>query len=325
MKRTLSFLLVIVLILSLAACAPKAVDKTAVRVTALKGPTGMGMVGLMDSAEKGETANDYEFLDFASAPDELTGLIVGGNVDIAAVPSNLASVLYNRTEGGIKLIALNTLGVLYILEKGDSINSIDDLRGKTVYASGQGATPEYALNYILEQNGIDPENDVTIEYRAEHSELASLILAGEADIVLLPEPFVTNVTMKDESIRRAIDITAEWDAAAGGQSLLTMGCLVVSSEFAENNPAAVKTFLEEYAKSVAFVNSDTAAAAELIVKYEIAANVELAQKAIPGCNIVCITGTEMVEKADGFLKILFDYNPKAVGGALPGDDFYYGS
>ena len=331
MKKVTALLLVLMLVFSLAGCteAPAVVPEqektpTLVRVSALKGPTGMGMAGLMRDADKGVTANDYEFT-LASAPDDITGSIISGNVDIAAVPTNLASVIYNKTKGGVKLLALNTLGVLYILEDGESVSSIADLKGKTVYASGQGATPEYALNYILDKNGLKPGVDLTVEYKSEHSELATMIISDMADIVLLPEPFVTTVMMKKNTVRKAIDITAEWDAASAGKSALSMGCLVVSSEFAEKNPEAVDAFLKEYAASVNFVNTEVDEAAALIAEYGIVASAYIAKKAIPSCNIVCITGDEMKNATGGFLQVLFDSNPVSVGGKMPEDDFYYGS
>ena len=132
-------------------------DETLVHVLALKGPTSMGMVKMMsDNDSKESPADTFEL---AAAPDEVSAKLVQGEVDIAAVPANLASVLYNKTNGGVQVLAVNTLGVLYIVEDGDTVHSIADLKGRTIYAGGKGATPEYALNYILEKNGLVPGND----------------------------------------------------------------------------------------------------------------------------------------------------------------------
>ena len=222
------------------------------------------------------------------------------------------------------MLAINTLGVLYIVDTDDSVHSVSDLRGRTLYASGKGATPEYALNAILAGNGLDPEKDVTIEWKSEHAEcLASLLAGGGA--ALLPQPFVTTAQMKNEGVRVALDLTAEWDALqkdAEAPSALLTGVVVVRRAFAEEHPDAVNAFLNDYAESVAFVNSNVEAAAELIGKYEIVP-AAVAARALPACNITFIEGEEMQEKLSGYLSVLFSQNPKAVGGKLPGDDFYY--
>ncbi len=251
-------------------------DKTPVNVVALKGPTAIGMVGLMDAQDQGAASNDYTFT-LAAAPDDIVGLVTTGAVDIAAVPANLAAVLYKKTEGAVNMLAVNTLGVLYIVERGDTIQSIADLAGKTIYATGQGSTPEYALNYILEKNGLD---DVKVEYKTEHAELATLLASGEIELALLPQPFVTTVLQKDDSLRIALDLTAEWDAASEGESDLVMGGLIVRKEFADAHPEAVAAFLREYADSVLFVNDDVAAAAALCEQYDIIP-AAVAEQAIP--------------------------------------------
>lgn len=300
-------------------------EETTVRVMALKGPTAMGMVQLMDTAEAGPVGgNAYEFTIAASA-DEVTPKLVQGEADIAAVPANLASVLYNNTEGKIQVLAVNTLGVLYIVESGDTVQTAADLKGKTIYASGKGSTPEYALNYILSSNGIDPEKDVTIEWKSEHSECVAALSSGEGGIAMLPQPFVTTAQAKNDSIRIALDLTKEWDALQAGAetpSALITGVVVVRADFAAENPGAVSAFLDSYKESVAFVNGSTEDAAALIEKYDIVP-AAVAVKALPYCNITFIEGTEMKEKLSGYLNVLFDQNPKAVGGKLPADDFYY--
>lgn len=300
-------------------------EGTTVRVMALKGPTAMGMVKLMDTAETGlVNGNAYEFTIAASA-DEVTPRLVQGEADIAAVPANLASVLYNNTEGKIQVLAVNTLGVLYIVESGDTVQSAADLKGKTIYASGKGSTPEYALNYILSSSGIDPEKDVTIEWKSEHSECVAALSSDEGGIAMLPQPFVTTAQSKNDKIRIALDLTKEWDALqkdAENPSALITGVVVVRSDFAAQNPDAVSAFLDSYKESVDYVNANTEDAAALIEKYDIVP-AAVAAKALPYCNITFIEGGEMKEKLSGYLSVLSDQNPKAVGGTLPADDFYY--
>lgn len=350
MKKGLAACLALVLCLSLAACggadttedaADETVDETpaeesvTVRVAALKGPTAMGMVKLMSdsdaAAESGEetTGNTYEFTLAASA-DEVTPKLMQGELDIACVPANLASVLYNRTGGGIVTLAVNTLGVLYIVENGNAVTSMADLAGKTIVASGKGSTPEYALRYLLSENGIDPDNDVTIDWKSEHSECVAALASGSATIAMLPQPFVTVAQTQLPDLRVALDLTEEWDALDNGSALLT-GVVVARADFVEEHPAAVEQFLTSYADSVDWVNDNTAEAAELIGGYDIV-DAAVAEKALPYCNIVCITGSEMKEMLSGYLQVLFDAAPASVGqdaetgeGGLPGDDFYYGA
>ena len=302
-----------------------ALAETDVRVTALKGPTAMGMVELMNEAESGAVnGNAYDFT-IAAAVDEVSPKLVKGETDIAAVPANLAAVLYNNTEGQVEVLAVNTLGVLYIVESGDSVSSVEDLRGKTIYASGKGATPEYALNYILSENGIDPEKDVTIEWKSEHAECLAALLAEDNAIAMLPQPFVTTAQTKSDKIQVRLDLTAEWDAIqtnSEAPSQLITGVVVVRKQYAQENPEAVEAFLKSYAESVEYVNANVEDAAQLVGKYEIVP-AAVAQKAIPACNITCITGADMRQKLSGYLNVLFEQNPKAVGGALPADDFYY--
>lgn len=302
---------------------PAAVN-TSVSVMALKGPTAMGMVKLMDDAESSDSTYSYDFT-IAAAVDEVTPAIVQGTVDIAAVPANLASVLYNNTEGKVQVLAINTLGVLYIVENGDSIQSVADLKGKTIYASGKGATPEYALTYILTENGLDPEKDVTIEWKSEHTECLSAVTASENGIALLPEPFVTTAQTKAEGLRTALDLTKEWDSLQNGKenaSALLTGVVVARTEFIENHPEAVADFMEQYAQSVAYVNENIEESSALIEKYDIVP-AAVAKKAVPACNITYIDGAEMKEKLSGYLSVLFEQNPKSVGGALPADEFYF--
>jgi len=321
MKKLFILILVIAAVVSVfSSCAEK--EKQEINAAVLAGPTGMGAAKLMSDNASGKTENKYNFT-VASSPDELTGAIINGTVDIAAVPTNLASILYNKTEGGVKVIAVNTLGVLYMLEIGDSVNSVEDLRGKTIYASGQAAVPEYALRYILNKNGIDPDNDVTISYYGAHAELASLVSAGNVSLAMLPEPNVTAVKNASPDVRIALNLTEEWNKVAGDESSLMMGCVVVRSEFAEENKNAVETFLKEYKASIEYVTSDNEAASILIEEQGIIPKAAVALKALPNCNIVYIDGNDMKEQLSGFLSVLFEANPASVGGKLPDDAFYY--
>lgn len=290
-----------------------------IAIASLKGPTTMGMVKLMENSENGETEGKYN-VDIYGTADEIVPLIVGGKVDIANVPCNLASVLYNKTEGGISVININTLGVLYIVETGETINSVADLKGKTIYSTGKGTTPEYVLNHILSANGIDPINDVTIEFKSEATEVAAMLEGAENAIAVLPQPYVTVAMTKNDSIRIALDLTSEWQAADGTQ--LVTGVTIVRNEFLEANEAAVLKFLEEYAKSVEYVNTDNDGAAALVGKYDIVAE-GVAKKALPYCNIVSVTGEDMKLSVSAYLNVLYASNPTSVGGQLPDEAFYY--
>ena len=300
-------------------------DVAEVNVIALKGPTAMGMVKLMDDSDQGDTgANQYQFSIVAS-PDEVVPQIVQGNADIAAVPANLASVLYNKEGVDVSVLAVNTLGVLYIVENGDTIHSVADLKGKTIYASGKGATPEYALNYMLTANGIDPEKDVTIEYKSEHSECVSALAADEDAVAMLPQPFVTVAMTQNENIKIALDLNEEWENAAtedGKKASLITGVVIARNEFIAEHPDAVALFMEQYEASVGYVNENVSDAAQLIGNYDIVA-APVAEKALPYCNITFIAGKEMKEKLSSYLNVLAEQNPAAVGGALPKDDLYY--
>ena len=296
-----------------------------VNVLALKGPTAMGMVSLMDQADQGEiTEETYDFQIVAS-PDEVSPAIAQGTADIAAVPANLASVLYQKTNGGVQVLTINTLGVLYLVENGDQVQSVSDLKGKTIYASGKGATPEYALNYILKENGLTPGEDVQIEWKSEHTECVAALAEHEDAAALLPQPFVTTAQSKNDSLRVALDLTEEWDKIQkdnGGNSSLVTGVTVVRTEFAREHPEIVEDFMERYQESVSYVNEHTEETAKLIGDYDIVSE-EIAKKALPECNIVYIDGAEMKEKLSGYLEVLEQENPQAVGGVLPADEFYY--
>ena len=317
MNKLMIKMVVLICVLSLALSAVGLSEAVQPRVVALKGPTAMGLVKLM---KDDEAAGQYAF-SIAAAVDEVTPLLVKGGADIACVPANLASVLYNNTEGGVRVLAINTLGVLYIVENGEAVRSVSDLKGKTIYASGKGATPEYALSYILSGNGIDPERDVTIEWKSEHAECLNALLASEGGIAMLPQPFVTTAQMKAEGLRVALDLTAEWDALGADSSMIT-GVAVARTEFVEAHPDAIEAFLADYESSVDWVNAHVADAAQLIGGYEIVPEA-VAARALPACNITFISGDALREKLSGYLAVLLAAEPKSVGGRLPEDDFYY--
>lgn len=337
MKKTLSIVLVVALsVLLLASCSTPAAEVSSVasepqtdtpaatiKIAGLKGPTTMGMVKLMSDAENGEAEQDYQVETFGTA-DEIVPKLVSGDIDVAAVPANLASVIYNNTGGKIQVAAINTLGVLYVVETGDTVQSIEDLRGKTVYSTGKGTTPEFALNYVLQQNGLDPATDLTIEFKSEATEVAAMLGEGTEGIAVLPQPYVTAVQMQNENVRTALDLTEEWDKVATDGSLVT-GVLIARTEFIEQNEEAFKAFLEDYKASIEYVNANTAEAAALVAQYGIVEQEAVAEKALPACNITYIDGAEMKEKLSGYLGVLYDQLPESVGGALPADDFYYGA
>ncbi|HBK86794.1 MAG TPA: sulfonate/nitrate/taurine transporter substrate-binding protein [Firmicutes bacterium] len=325
MKKTLSILLIVALsTLMLVGCqtTPKqpAYEPAEIRIGGLKGPTSMGMVQLMESAEAGTAANDYTFTISGSA-DEVTPKLIQGDLDIVAVPANLASVLYNNTNKAVKLLAVNTLGVMYIVENGNEIESFADLKGKTIYATGKGSTPEYVLRYLFSENGLNPDTDVTISWKAEPSETVALLAQTPNSVAMLPQPYVTVAQTQLEGLRIAIDLTKAWDDLNNGSTLIT-GVLVVRSEFADAHPEQVAKFLDEYKVSTEYVNANIPEAAQLIEKFGIV-KAAVAEKAVPYCNITYLEGAEMKTAMQGYLDVLFQQNPKAVGGALPGDDFYY--
>ena len=345
-KKSLALLLALLLSLSLAACGQTAAETTedetdaveepveapvedeepfepaSYSIAALKGPTAMGLVKLMKDAESGETGGNTYAFTLAGAADEVTPSLIKGDLDMACVPANLAAALYQKTEGEIITLAVNTLGVIYVVENGDTVQSMADLAGQTVVSAGKGSTPEYGLRYLLEQNGVDPDNDVTIDWKSEHAECVSALATGAATIAVLPQPYVTVAQNKIEGLRVALDLTAEWDALDNGSAMLT-GVVVARKSVVEENPAAIASFLEDYAASVDWVNANTADAAQLIVDCGILEDASIAEAALPYCNIVCITGGEMKEKLSGYLQVLYDAEPTSVGGALPGDDGYY--
>lgn len=325
MKKLLSLTLVAVLSLGLlAGCntgGGQTAEKKTVNIAAVKGPTGMGMVSLMDKAEKGETAHDYK-VTLVNAPDEIVSKVASGEVDIAAVGPNQAAALYQKTNKGVKVAAVHTIGNLAILSNNENIKSIKDLKGKTIYSTGQGATPEYAFNYLLEKNGLDPKKDVKMEFKSNTQELAALMTSKNIEVAVLPHPFATTVMMQNDKYKEVINLNDEWAKVAPEGSKLTTGVLIVRNEFLESNKDVVNKFLEEYKTSTEYVNANTQEAATLIEKYDIL-KAAVAQKALPKCGITYIEGDEMVTVAKTFIQVLYDANPQSVGGAVPDENFYY--
>lgn len=312
----------LLLLAGLAVSGMAASAQDAVRVGGLKGPTSMGIASLGAESSEYEEHNSYEKV-MVTAADELMAELLSKKVDIALIPANAASVLYNKTEGGIKVIDINTLGVLYVAETGDTIASVEDLKGKTVYLTGKGTTPDFVIQYLLAEHGLTTE-DVKLEYKAEPTEVVSVLSEDENAVGLLPQPFVTVAQAQNEKIRIALDLTKEWDALQeeGGSALVT-GVTVVRTEFLEENEEAVAGFLEDHEYSTAYTNEHPEEAAALIEELGIVAKAPIAQKAIPMCNITYIDGEEMQEKLGGYLEALYEMEPKFVGGALPDEAFYY--
>ena len=301
----------------MAGCAKKK-DDTVVRVGSLKGPTTIGIVNLMDKSANGESEGKYDFT-MSAAPDEITAKIVSGDLDIALVPANLASVLYNKTNGGVTAIDINTLGVLYCVTGDESVKSVADLAGKTVITTGQGATPEYSLRYLLDQNGV---TDCTIEFKSESTEVAAVLSEDPTQIAVLPQPFVTVTCAQNEAIAPAFSLEDEWQSITGGLGMVT-GVTIVRNDFLKEHPEAVKTFISEHESSVNAANSDVDTTAALVVASDIIGKEPIAKKAIPLCNVVCMTGDSVKTNLSAYLEVLYNYDPKAVGGNLPGDEFYY--
>ena len=308
----------VILLFSITGCGNKKEEMTGINITALKGPTAMGMVKLMKESEENSQNGSWQFT-IAASVDEVTPKLLQGETDIAAIPANLASVLYH-----------NTLGVLYIVDMDGSVRSAEDLRGGTIYASGKGATPEFALEYILSANGIDSEKDLTVEWKSEHSECVSALAgfssedSGNGAVALLPQPFVAAAQAKNENIRIALDLTQEWDKLqeSADQGAMITGVIVGRKEFIEENPEAVKKFMDAYKESVEYVSQHVEEASVLIEEYNIV-SAAVAEKALPYCNIVFIEGEEMKNKLSGYLNVLAEQNPKSIGGKIPEDEFYY--
>lgn len=296
------------------------VNKTTLTVAGIQGPTGIGLANLMDTATE-SAAIDYQFSIFSS-PDEVVAKLSTDEVAIASVPTNLAAKLYKKLSGDVQLLAVNTAGVLYMLENGDTVHTVADLRGQTIYSTGEGANPEYVLRHVLKQNGLDPDKDVTIVYLAENTELITKLATGEAKIAMVPEPAATTVMTKNAAIRVALSMDDEWNAVAS-DSRMFMGCVIAKKSFVEQNPAAIDAFLTEYNASIDKANSDVAGTAALCATHDIIASEAIAAQAIPRCNLTYLDGSDMKARITGYYQVLFDADPTSIGGAMPSDDFYY--
>ena len=333
-KSLVSLLLALTLALSLTACGtqantePEQPDDTPapaeVNLYVLSGPTGIGAMNLWAAADAGETQNTYH-ITMPGANDEVVAAISNGDADIAAVATNLAATLDNMTSGGVTVLAVNTLGVLSLLGNGQEVASIADLAGKTIYAPGQGANPEYILRYVLTGNGLDPDKDVTIQFVGEGSELLTVWQTDPEAVIMAPQPVATSILMQNENAVTLFNMTDEWDKVSGGDSTLMMGCVIVRNEFLQENPGAVALFLQEYAASIEKAQSDVEGTAARCEQYGLIPKAALAKAAIPSCGLTFVTGAEMKSALSGYLQVMFDADPKSVGGAMPGDDFYYGA
>lgn len=332
MKKIISLLLTLVLVLGLTACGAAKTDSSvptepsvnlkeiACNVFAIKGPTGIGLVNLMKNVDDGKGALDYK-INLVGSNEEIVAKFASTEADIAAVATNMAAMLNKTTANGVTVLAVNTLGVLSLVSKGEEITSIADLKGKTIYSTGQGANPEYIANHILEENGLKVGTDVTLEFVTEPTELVAKVVSNEKAIVIAPQPVATAITVKDQNAKIVFDINDEWNKVSDTE--LVMGCVIVRNEYLSDYPEAVEQFLKDYEASIKEVNSNVDGAAALCESYGIVTPAAVAKKAIPYCNIVFQSGKEMKENLSAYLKFLFDRNPRSVGGVLPEDNFYY--
>ncbi len=303
-----------------AGCGETAEADIPVRVGSLKGPTSIGLMKMMQDNESKDVKGRYTF-EMAVTADELLPRLLSNDLDIALVPANAAVALYAKSQGAIKVIDINTLGVLYAVSGDDSITEVKNLIGKTVYITNRGTAPDYVTQYLLQSAGVSL-SDVTIEYKSEATEVAALLSANPDAVGILPQPFVTAACIQNDSLSPVLDLTKEWERLNGNGKLLT-GVTVVSKAFADKYPDAVSTFMEEHKSSVEYVSDNPEEVATLVVQNGIIEKEPVAQKAIPACNVTYIDGEEMQEALAGYLQVLFDMDPKSVGGSMPADDFYY--
>ncbi len=326
-KKLTSLLLAVVMVLTMAACSnnsaadpadePAADTDTPVNIMVLNGTTGFGMAKLITDSAAGDTRLNYSFSVETDASN-VTAALINGSADIAALPTNAASVVYNKTDGQVQLLALNTLGVLYVVTNGDQgITSIADLDGKTVYAPAQN--PTFIMNYLFRANSLNVTVDNTY---AQPADLRTAVAAGEVDIAVLPEPMLTIAKSSNANLITVLDVTAEWDAVSAPGSLV-QGCVVVRKEFAEAHPAELAAFLEEYKASMDYLTTDGADVAGAIETSGVFAKGAVAAKAIPNCNLCFITGEDMKAPMSAFLEIMHGVQPSSIGGTIPADDFYY--
>ena len=298
---------------------PVTAERPEVNLAMLSGPTGMGAAKLMADNTDGLTLNDYT-VTVAAQPTDLTGKLTSGELDIAALPTNVAAALYNKTNGAIQMLALNTLGVLHILENGDTVHSLADLSGKTLYAINQGTNTEYVLDYLLTQNGLDPDTDVDIQWKTSE-EVTSLMASGEIDLCMLPVPAATTVLMQNTDVRDAVDLSDAW-TQSGASGTFTMGCVVVRTEFAQEHPEAVNAFLTEYEASINYIKDNPEEGGQLIEQYGIVPKAAMATAAIPQANMIFTAGEDL-KTISSYYEVLFAADPTSIGGSIPDDAFYY--
>lgn len=336
-KRTLALMMSLVLLLGITACGKPAAggsssdpapevsqsegvvgEKTDVMV--LSGPTGVGAAKMMADNEAAGDAAAYNFT-VASGNDEVAPALAKGEVDIACIATNLAATLYNK-QTDLKVLAVNTLGVLYILDKDGSVTDVASLRGKTIYATGKAANPEYILNYVLTQNGLDPVKDVDIQWMTPQEVTAKMVQSTDG-VCMLPVPAATALMLKDSTVREALNVSAEWDKVA--ENPLVMGCVVVRTQFMEENPQLVERFLQEYEASINYMKDEANApsAAQYVAQFGITANAAIAAKAIPQCNLTYLAGEEMRNAIQSYYEMLFTADPASIGGGNPDDAFYF--
>lgn len=313
MKKVLSLVGTSVLVFSVGCRQQKALE--VMDIATLNGPTGMGMTKVIADQNKNYRITIYQ------SPDEITGKIISGELEMACVSSNLAAVLNAKTKQNICLLGVNTLGVLYLVEKGEPITDLSHLKGKKILASGQGSTPEYILNQLLEGAGLKVGKDVEVQYFSNHTEVINALLAEESTIALLPEPHVTIAMTKAPEVKRAIDLNAIWEKQEGTN--LPMGVMIARADFVKDHPKEIESFLEDYLESVTFVNAEPEKAAKMMAEVGLFEKAEIAQKAIPNAHIVWEQGQEAQNDLEAFYNILKDKNPKAIGGSLPDESFYY--
>lgn len=290
-----------------------------INIACMKGPTGIGMIQMLSESDAGKTVNHYNYT-IAGTADEVSAGLINGSLDVAAVPCNLASVLYNKTKGEIITVAVNTLGVLYIVENGETIQSVTDLAGKTIYSTGQGTTPEYTLRYMLTAAGLDPDKDVTIEYKSEATEVVAAMAQNPDAIAMLPQPYVTVAMNNNSNLRMALDVSLEFENAS--EKPVVTGVLVAKKSFVEENKDAFQMFLDEYKASTDYANSNVDDTAALLEKYDVF-KAAIAKKAIPYCSVVYRDGEEMKEAVLGYLSTLYEQNPASIGGKLPDEGMFY--
>ncbi|MBF8983950.1 ABC transporter substrate-binding protein [Lutibacter sp. B2] len=323
MKKILSVLIVIILLFSIGGCSKQedSYKKEIVNIAGLKGPTSIGMIKMFEEKPLlGENLeSEYEV---AQSPDILVSKLLSKEVDFAALPTNVAAKLYNK-KVGYELVAVNTWGVLYIMTQDEDIKDWNDLKGKHINAIAKGSTPDIVFRYLLEKHGLNPETDVTLDYTLGHIELAQSMVAGKVKIALLPEPFVTMVKMKNKEASIAMNIQDEWKNTLGVENAFPQGCLVVRKEFAQKQPDAVERFLEEYKKSIDWVNENKEEAGVLVEKYGIGMKAKMAEMAIPRCNISFKDAKNAKKSVEDYFKVIYDFSPKDIGGKLPDEDFYY--